>query len=507
MCARCHSRRSQIHEAFVHGQPLGDDYRVALLDNNLYYPDGQIKAEDYEYGSFIQSRMYHAGVTCSDCHEPHSLRLRAEGNSVCLQCHAGRKYNTAAHHFHHSGSPGARCVECHLPTTLYMVVDPRRDHSIRIPRPDLSVKLGVPNACNKCHTDKLPQWAADTVMKWYGPRPAGFQNFAETLYAGDIGAPGAGKLLAELVADRNQPAIARASALERIGAVAGASSPDAIRDGVADKDALLRRAAAIALAGANPGASAAILAPLLRDPVRAVRIEAADVLAGAPADVLPADDATALREATGEYIAAQEFNADRPEAHLDLALLFAREKQYGKVESQLRDALSLEPSFVPAAVNLADLYRALGRDADGERVLDDAIARSPRDASLQHALGLLLIRQGQRHKALEHLAAAARLDPSNGRFAYTYALALDDAGQTGAAINVLEAEVERHPYDGDSLAALAGFYGKAGNRRRGATYADRLIELEPDNPQARQLLTQLRGEPEPPQPDTNQPKP
>ncbi len=495
MCARCHSRRGQIHEDFVHGQPLGGDYRVALLDNNLYYPDGQIKAEDYEYGSFIQSRMYHAGVTCSDCHEPHSLRLRAEGNGVCLQCHAARKYDTAAHHFHRSGSPGARCVECHLPATLYMVVDARRDHSIRIPRPDLSVKLGVPNACNKCHTGKPPQWAADTVMKWYGHRPAGFQNFAGALFAGDVGAPGAEKLLAELVADHNQPAIARASALARMSALAEPSSMDAIRDSVADKDSLVRRAAARALAGADPSASAAILAPLLRDPVRAVRIEAADAFAGAPADALPADDATALREATGEYIAAQEFNADRPEAHLDLALLFAREKQYGKAESQLRDALSLEPSFVPAAVNLADLYRAIGRDADGERVLDDALTRSPGDASLHHALGLLFIRRGQRRQALEQLAAAARLDPSNARFAYIYALALDDAGQTGLAINVLEAEVERHPYDGESLAALAGFYGKTGNPRQGETYANRLIQLEPDNPQARQLLIQLRGAP------------
>ncbi len=507
MCARCHSRRGQIHEDFVHGQPLGDDYRVALLDNNLYYPDGQIKAEDYEYGSFIQSRMYHAGVTCSDCHEPHSLRLRAEGNGVCLQCHAQQKYDTAAHHFHRSGSPGTRCVECHLPTTLYMVVDARRDHSIRIPRPDLSVKLGVPNACNKCHTDKPPQWAADTVIKWYGHRPAGFQNFAETLNAGDVGAPGAEKLLAELVMDHNQPAIARASALARMSAMAGPLSPGAIREGVADKDSLVRRGAALALAGTDPSVSAAILAPLIRDPVRAVRIEAAAVLAGAPAAALPADDATALREATAEYIAAQEFDADRPEAHLDLALLFARDKQFGKAESQLQDALSLEPAFAPAAVNLADLHREMGRDADGERVLDDAIARSPGDASLQHALGLLLIRQGRRREAAEHLAAAARLDPSNARFAYTYALVLDDAGQTGTAINVLEAEIERHPYDGDSLAALAGFYGKTGNPRRGMLYANRLIELEPDNSQARQLLTQLRGEPQPPQPNTTPPPP
>ena len=152
---------------------------------------------------------------------------------------------------------------------------------------------------------------------------------------------------------------------------------------------------------------------------------------------------------------------------------------------------------MPAAVNLADLYRETGRDADGQRVLDDAVSRLPGDASLQHALGLLLVRQGQRGQALEHLAAAATLDPSSARFAYTYALALDDAGQIGAAIDVLQAEVERHPYDGDSLAALAGFYGQTGNPRRGAIYASRLLELQPDNPQARQLLTQLRSAPQP----------
>ena len=168
-----------------------------------------------------------------------------------------------------------------------MVVDARRDHSIRIPRPDLSVKLGVPNACNKCHRDKPPQWAADAVAKWYGHQPAGFQHFAEALHAGDAGAPGSERMLAELAADHNQPAIARASALARMGALAEPPALAAIRAGVADRDSLVRRAAPLALAATGPAASARILAPLLRDPVRAVRIEAAGVLAGAPAGALP----------------------------------------------------------------------------------------------------------------------------------------------------------------------------------------------------------------------------
>jgi tetratricopeptide (TPR) repeat protein len=494
MCARCHSRRGQIHEDFVHGQPVGDDYRVALLDANLYYPDGQIKAEDYEYGSFIQSRMFHAGVTCSDCHEPHSLKLRVEGNKLCFQCHAPGKYDSATHHFHQPGSPGARCVECHMPATLYMVIDARRDHGIRIPRPDLSVTLGVPNACNKCHTDKPAQWAADTVRKWYGHAPAGFQRFAEALNAGWVGAPGAGKLLADLIADHGQPAIARASAVVPIGSLGDPSALAAIRQAVGDNDPLVRRAAARALYGAAQSVSAPVLSPLLEDPVRAVRIEAAEVLAGAPASALAPGDETALRRVVGEYVAAQELNADRPESHLNLALLFTGRKQFAQAENELGEALSLEPSFAPAAVNLADLYRQMGRDTEGERVLRAAIARAPRDPSLEHALGLLLIRQGRRKEALDHLAAATKLDPSNERAAYAYALALDDAGRGGAAIDLLRATVEKHPFDRDMLAALAGLYGKSGNPRQGLLYANQLVELDPDNPQARQLLGQLRAQ-------------
>ena len=192
-----------------------------LIDDH-YFPDGQMKGE-LRYGCFSQSRMFHAGVTCSDCHEPHSSRLRAEGNNVCMQCHSAKKYDSPTHHFHKVGSAGARCVECHMPTRTYMVVDPRRDHSLRIPRPDLSVKLGTPNACTNCHIDKSAQWALDSVDKWYGHTPEGFQHFAETLHAGLVGAPGAQQSLERLVADGEQPAIARATALSLLAELRSAS--------------------------------------------------------------------------------------------------------------------------------------------------------------------------------------------------------------------------------------------------------------------------------------------
>jgi len=380
-----------------------------------------------------------------------------------------------------------------MPARTYMVVDARRDHSIRIPRPDLSVKIGVPNACNGCHRDKSAEWAAYQVGRRYGHEPAGFQRFAEALYAGSIGAPGAQSALARLFADREQPAIARASALALMAGDPESVSAATLSDGARDLSLLVRRAAARLLPDGDWHASTAP-ALLLNDRVRAVRIEAAEVLAGAPAEVLPRDAAPALEKAITEYVAAQDLNADRPEAHSNLALLFAREKRFAEAERELHTALSLDPSFTPAAVNLADLDRELGQEAEGERVLREAIVHSPNDASLQHALGLLLVRQGRGQEALEHLAAAARLDPANARFAFVYAVALNGAGQNDEAIGVLEDDVARHPYNRDSLAALVSFCRSAGNARKAAGYAKRLVELEPNDAQVRQQLLQLNSE-------------
>jgi tetratricopeptide (TPR) repeat protein len=488
MCARCHARRGQIHEDYVHGQPVGDDYRVALLDSDLYFPDGQIKEEVYEYGSFLQSRMFHEGVTCSDCHEPHGLALRAEGNHVCLQCHAGNRYDSARHHFHKPGAAGSRCVECHMPTRTYMVIDARRDHSIRIPRPDLTLRLGVPNACNQCHADKSAQWATDSVQRWYGHTPEGFQHYAETFRAALENAPGAERALKELAANTGQPAIARATALSRLAGYSPSPSESAVRGAVADRSALMRRAAAAALSSSDPQGSASTLGSLLGDPVRSVRIETAEVLA--PLDARAADPrlAAARERATQEYIAAQELNADRPESHLDLALLFANRKEVREAEAQLKDSLSLDPTFVPSAVNLADLYRSLGREADGEATLRTALEHSPSDPALLYALGLSMARQGQHAKALNLLATAASGEPPDARYAYVYAVALNDAGQRSAAIDTLERSIKSHPYDRDSLTALVIYLEQNHDRGEAVRYARRLLQLEPENQGLRQML-------------------
>jgi predicted CXXCH cytochrome family protein len=290
-CAACHSRRKVIANNPTPGAPYLDAYLPALLESGLYRADGQIDGEVYEYGSFLQSRMHAAGVACANCHDPHSAKLRAEGNALCAQCHLPEKFDVAAHHHHRPGSTGGQCVNCHMPTKNYMVIDARRDHSIRVPRPDLSVSLGTPNACTQCHADRPAQWATETVAGWYPGGPKTNAHYGTALHAGRIGTADAEQQLDRLILDQRQPAIPRASALPLLAPYASPASEPAIKAAIRDPDPLVRAAAPRALPGTPPPRLADAAAPLLSDPVRAVRIEAARALA--------ATDLLALQGARG----------------------------------------------------------------------------------------------------------------------------------------------------------------------------------------------------------------
>jgi tetratricopeptide (TPR) repeat protein len=475
VCAQCHARRAQIGGGYHAGKPFQDYYRPALLSAGLYYPDGQQRDEVYIWGSFLQSRMYRAGVTCSDCHEPHSQKLRAQGNAVCAQCHLPAKYDAPSHHFHKAG---ARCADCHMPTTTYMVVDPRRDHSLRIPRPDLSVSLGVPNACNKCHTDKTAQWADEAVRKWYGHRPEGFQHFAATLAGAERGAANAAGNLAALSGDLSQPAIARATAAEDLAPYPSQGSLAALRTGVVDADPLVRRASVTALAFLPPEQRVPLVAPLLDDPVRTVRLEAVSSLAAVPDSALDAAQRASFAHAAAEFEAVQRYNADRPEARASLGGFYAQRGKYAEAEKEFKAAIALDPRYVPAYVNLADMRRAQGRDADAEAVLMEGVKRVPESAALEHALGLALARQKRMPEALEALGRAAKLEPDNARFAYVYAVALNSSGKARAALAEIDRALARHPDDRDLLNAGAAFARDAGDKEAMAHYARRLAALK-----------------------------
>lgn len=489
-CATCHSRRGQNSDTFVHGQRLADNYHPALLDDGLYWPDGQQRDEVFNHGSFLQSKMFAKGVTCSDCHEPHSLKLRAEGNGVCAQCHLPSKYDGPQHSFHPQGSKGSQCVSCHMPTTTYMQIDPRNDHSLRFPRPDLSVTLGTPNACNSCHTDKQPQWAADKVQQWYPHPPAGHQRYAEAFAAASQGLPSAHAALMAVATDKDQPAIARATALSRLNESRDQQTFSLLVDGLYDDNETVRLAAVEAVARIAPAMSSQALPPLLNDPLRSVRMAAARGLVGAAEQQLKPVQRAAFERGLDEYIAAQQFNADRPESLTNLGSLYAERGDAAQAEAYLRRAIALDP-FPPAVVNLANVYQSQGLEPQAEKTLREGLTRSPQEASLHHVLGLALARQQRLPEALSELAKASQLAPDNSRYRYVYAVALNSSGQPNAAIKALETAHQDFPQDQDILLGLVTFNRDLGAHAAARQWADALLLLIPNDQGARQLRDSL----------------
>jgi predicted CXXCH cytochrome family protein len=498
VCAQCHSRRVQIAGGWRAGEPLLDHYLPSLLMPGLYHADGQQRDEVYTYGSFLQSRMFHAGVTCSDCHEPHTGRLRAAGNRLCAGCHSAAKYDLPAHHHHPAGSVGAQCVSCHMPDTTYMRIDARRDHSIRVPRPDQSVSLGVPNACNRCHADRTPDWAAERLEQWNGHQPTGFQHFAEAFSLDERGGAGADSALLAVFGDSAQPSFVRASALARLAGRPTPAGLEAAPAGLEDPDPLVRHAALTLLEALPAEQRVGPAAPLLSDSSRAVRSEAAWVLAPV-ARGLFGDEAQAYARAQEEFIASQRYNADRPEARVTLGTFFAMLGRQSEAEAEFRSALDLFPRAVPAYVNLADLYRAQGREPEAERTLRQGLAVVPQDPSLHYALGLALARAGRLPEAVAELARAASLGGS-AEYEYAYAVALHSSGRQEEAIRTLERALARHPGDRDLLFALATFHRDAGEIDAARRWADRLVRAHPQDAEARALLQSLGGLPAPPGP-------
>jgi predicted CXXCH cytochrome family protein len=493
-CGLCHARRAGFHEDWIPGQWLSQTHVVEPLARSTYHVDGQIRdvEEPYNYTPFKQSRMFAAGVTCSDCHEPHSSKLRASGEGVCLQCHASDKYADDSHRHHGGVDAAPTCISCHMPVRTYMIVDPRHDHNLRIPRPDLSVKLGTPNACNDCHRDKAPQWAAAAIERRFGPVRKGFQTYGTAFHASRTDQADAAALLAVVAADRDAPAVARATALTELAPRISPANINLARSGLSDPDPMVRIGALDMLENVPAGQVWPFASPLLSDPVGGVRIRAASLLAAVLTASQPPPDRESFERAASEFIAAQRSNADRPEARTTLGSFFARRGQPIEAETEYKAALQLSPQYLAASINLADLYRHLGRDGEGETVLRAAITVSPREAAAHHALGLTLTRLRKSDVALSEFRRAAELDPGEGRYQYVYAVALHSAGQRDEAMTVLKESLRSHPNDREILQALISFSRMAGDAEAALGYAERLADIVPADRGLAGLIVDLR---------------
>jgi predicted CXXCH cytochrome family protein len=520
-CAACHSRRRTVEPGMPGGAHYDDYFAASLITPPVYHADGQqTREEAYEYGSFLQSKMYHKGIRCTDCHNPHTAKVKYAGNQLCTSCHAhpASKYDTFNHHRHKEGSTGAKCVECHMPSTTYMECDARRDHSLRIPRPDLSVKLGMPNACTGCHIrdakfadaekqqslqkqeyslwleaakqgdrevsdelKRLDAWCDKQITSWFGEQRKRPPHFVEKLSALSRNETDASASLAQLLKNRQMPAIARATAAQELGAFVapGNSAQASLRAATEDSSSLVRLAAAQALQGADIQAQLQTLTPLLSDPARMVRIEAARALAAAR-DQLSADDRRTLMAAVAELKGSLAGDNDRAMAHVALGYLYESLQDDSAAEGEYRLAMQIEPTVTGPRSNLAglldrqaenlqqsiqraaqsgdqarvqksaSLLQDIGaeihqlRDKEAELIARDA-ALAPNSGALQYRLGMALILIGKRDEAEAALRHAADLEPQTPQFAYTLAILYKDTGRPELAIPLVEKLLAQQP--------------------------------------------------------------
>jgi Tfp pilus assembly protein PilF len=491
-CARCHARRGPNRARYAFGRPLADSYDVALLDRDLYHADGQIKEEVYEYGSFLQAKMYRRGVSCRDCHDVHTGKVAFEDNRLCTRCHLSTTFDAPAHHFHEQGTQSARCVECHMRPRNFMVVDARRDHSLRVPRPDLTIETGSPNACNDCHAKESPQWAADWMKKWYGEKSRiGSYHYGKAMAAARDAKPGAGRLLLAAAADAELAPMPRATALALLRGFMGPDAYGAVVTASKDDSPLVRLGAARTLDALPPPLRLRTGLALLADDVRGVRIEAAQALADVPREALAPADAAAIDRGVAEYVEAQLVNADRAEAHANVGVVESARGDLAAAETQFRTALAMRPSFDRVAVNLADVLRRTGRDAEGEKILREALARTIEPADVHLALGLLLVRLRRIDEAVAELTKAVESRPDDAHAAYVLAVALEDTGRPDRAAQVLRAAQARRPADRELLAALAESARRSGDLDAEIDWTRKLAAESMGDPGAAQAVEAL----------------
>ena len=479
-----------------------DYYAPELLQEGLYHSDGQINEEVYVYGSFLQSKMHRQGVRCSHCHEPHGAALRQTGNALCTQCHspAGRpdfptlkagNYDDGSHSFHPDGSTGARCVSCHMPEKTYMGVDPRRDHGFRIPRPDQSRSLGVPDPCLACHTEQNSEWSQAAIETHHGTaRPP---HFATVLDQGRKGAGAAEPELARLARDREQPVMVRATAASLLGRYGGATSAEALEVLAEDSEPLVRLGAADGMGGLPPAERWRLGAPLLADEQRAIRLRSFEVLL----EVLSPSKSSprAFRQAMSEYLETQALQAEHPESHTNLGLLHLTLGQHEAAQAAYEQALAREPDWVPALINGAELARAR-EDGDREReLIERALQAAPDNAEVHYAKALWMTRQRYHKDAVQEYIKARDLAPTNAHYWYALGLALLGAGNPPAAIQSFEEAVLRWPAMPELRLALINEYTEAKNFEAALRHARVLVEISPGDPRNAALLENLLAQP------------
>lgn len=493
-CARCHSRREPIGaDSPVPGSKFDDNYNLALLSQGLYHADGQINDEVYVYGSFLQSKMQARGVRCSNCHDPHSAKLKAEGNAICTQCHSSagnsqfptlklKLYDDAEHHQHDPKSEGTQCVSCHMPSRKYMVVDPRRDHSFRVPRPDLSVKLDTPNACTNCHDDKSANWAARYVQQWYPEGRSGEPHFAEIFTKARNGDTDneLREALINLALNPKQTSIVSATSLSHLRQYIEQADITKIAPLLGAKDSSTRIATVQLFRGAPDQLRLKHLVPLLEDSSQSVRIMAVRELLDIPPTNFTQADRALVGKVAKEYQKSLIAKADFPQIQMAIGGLAMMGRNFKAAEAAFREALLMDPQLDQAWLTIARIQLAQSRIPAARKTLLEAIEKRPDSAQFHRMLGAVLLQLRQSIAAVEALKKAVYLAPNDVSLKLELGNAQFQAQTYAAAIESLSGVLLVDPNNADALYLSAHAYLSIGDVIKAKEYTLLLRKKYPE---------------------------
>ncbi|HEY6625581.1 MAG TPA: tetratricopeptide repeat protein, partial [Ignavibacteriaceae bacterium] len=502
-CAPCHSRRTSFGPNEHNDAEYYNLHRPQNISPPLYYADGQILDEVYVFASFTQSKMYMHDVKCSDCHDSHSIKFKFEGNALCTQCHRPEEYDTYQHHFHkyanENGEPvknkfgemvpvgeGALCKTCHMPGNYYMGIDFRRDHSFRIPRPDLSIKYNVPNACNDCHADKSYQWSEDYIKIYYGERKK--FTYASVLADGFLQKGNADTSLIRLIKNDLYPEMVRATAISYLSAYNNPSADSVIKEMLYNIEPLVRERAIDAFNSSDVTVLMRYISPLLDDQIKMVRIAAASKLSFLAKEYFTEEQFKKLNEVLDEYRLTLEYTSDFPTGRYNLGNFYSNKAEFVKAEKFYNDAIKMDKQFYPAKANLAMLYYNNGELSKAEELFLDLIKNHPEYNDGEYYLGLLYAEQKRYSEAAEIFEKAVNKTEVNPRIYYNLGLIYQYLNNPAKAESSLLKAYSILPNEFDVLYALADFYLKKQDYSTASKYAKEISRMYPTNSAGQQLI-------------------
>lgn len=487
-CARCHSRRSIFDDYNYNWEHLHEQMAIGTVGAPNYHSDGQIKEEDFEIGSYMQSKMHENGVKCSDCHNVHSGKVKFQDNRLCTQCHLPNQYDTEKHHHHQKNQSGSLCIDCHMPGQYFMGRHFRRDHSLRIPRPDISKVTNAPNACNQCHKDKSIDWSVEKTTAWYGSKSK--EHFGFTFHKASLGDFSALEELKIIINDAKKPLIVRQTSMDVLRTNYPEQSQLILNPFLSSTQTELRYQSVFN--SRIDAKNATQILNLLKDPIKGIRTTAAIKIAE-DKSFLTATYQSAYDKAIKEYVDILTYNSDFPDAKLNLGNYYYSQNNSKKAEEYYIKSINQDKELTQAYYNLAYLYNETNKKSEAVSVLETYIQKNPKDTRAYYDIGLLIAEYGDYQKAIVYLEKAKNVTSPNDRVLLNLAKIYAFLGTNNKAESYFTTLVQKYPETQEYYVELFQYYIQNKKTEKAKQTAIMLLQKFPNFAERKLLEDFIKG--------------